>query len=384
MNWSRPGRILMTTDTIGGVWTYATSLARRLCREGCEVSLVTLGPAPRDAAIRALATIRGLDLTVTDLALEWMDPEGRDLARAIAELHRIEDRARPELIHLNSYREALGVWRAPVLIAAHSCVRSWWRACRSTDPDEPRWSRYVANARAGLSAADRWVAPTKSFRDVIQQLYRPPTPGQVIPNGLEIDAVCRDAEKEPIILASGRLWDEAKNVSLLAGIAPELPWPMRMAGPMRAPEAHSAWLPRTDNISFLGELTRGDLMTEMRCAAVFAAPALYEPFGLSVLEAAACGCALVLSDIDSFRELWDGAALFVDPRDPTAWQDILTRLANDGDLRHELQQRAASRAARYTLNNSGRAYRKLYAAMLERRPARPRQTAHQARHEVRP
>ena len=39
--------------------------------------------------------------------------------------------------------------------------------------------------------------------------------------------------------------------------------------------------------------------------------ALYEPFGLAVLEAAQAGCALVLSDIPTFRELWDGAALFV-------------------------------------------------------------------------
>ena len=46
--------------------------------------------------------------------------------------------------------------------------------------------------------------------------------------------------------------------------------------------------------------------------------ARYEPFGLAVLEAAQAGCALVLSDIPTFRELWNGAAQFVPPGDDAA------------------------------------------------------------------
>jgi hypothetical protein len=42
----------------------------------------------------------------------------------------------------------------------------------------------------------------------------------------------------------------------------------------------------------LGELTRRQLAREMGCAAIFAAPARYEPFGLAALEAALSGCAL--------------------------------------------------------------------------------------------
>ena len=52
-----------------------------------------------------------------------------------------------------------------------------------------------------------------------------------------------------------------------------------------------------------------------RAPSIYALPARYEPFGLSVLEAALSGCALVLGDIPSLREIWDGAALFVDPDD---------------------------------------------------------------------
>jgi hypothetical protein len=45
----------MTTDAVGGVWTYATGLARRLCMDGREVTLVTLGPAPRREQVETLA-----------------------------------------------------------------------------------------------------------------------------------------------------------------------------------------------------------------------------------------------------------------------------------------------------------------------------------------
>ena len=44
---------------------------------------------------------------------------------------------------------------------------------------------------------------------------------------------------------------------------------------------------------------------------IFVSVSRYEPFGLAVLEAAHAGCALVLSDIPTFRELWQGAASFV-------------------------------------------------------------------------
>jgi glycosyltransferase involved in cell wall biosynthesis len=105
----------------------------------------------------------------------------------------------------------------------------------------------------------------------------------------------------------------------------------------------------------------------MQRAAVFAAPALYEPFGLTVLEAASAGCALVLADIPTFRELWEGAALFVDPREPAILQSTLTRVIRDEPLRLSLQRRAAIRARRYSLDAMCEAYCGLYAHMIRER-----------------
>jgi glycosyltransferase involved in cell wall biosynthesis len=353
-------RILITTDAVGGVWTYATELSRGLCERGDEVILVVMGPAPRAEQLAPLHDIPGLRIELTDLLLEWMDPEGADIANARERLLRIAREMRPDIIHLNSCREAVFDWPAPVLVVAHSCVWSWWRACRGCEPDDPRWHRYREAAAAGLAAADIWCAPSEAFHHTMKALYPVRSPGRVIRNGTRPCAASH--AKDPFILAAGRLWDEAKNLRALAAIASDLDWPLRIAGPVEPPGAKPL---RTNaaNLCWLGNLSRPKLTAHMKQAAIFAAPAVYEPFGLSVLEAAACACALVLGDIPSLRELWEGAALFVAPRDRDALHDALQRLAREHALRTQLQHAALTRARHYSLDAMVDAYRKLHRAM---------------------
>jgi len=362
-------RILMTADAVGGVCVYAVTLARELCRRNCHVTLVTLGPPPQGEQLRAVEAIRGLALEVTDLALEWMDPDGLDLPRACQRLARLEEAVEPDLVHLNGYREALAPWHAPVLVAAHSCVQSWWRACRGGLPQEAEWSTYAANVCAGLAAADQWVAPSAAFRETVEALYGPPASGHVIPNGIG-DGI-RASAKEPFILGAGRLWDEAKNVAILGEIALRLPWPIRIAGPLAHDAARADQRNATDGLVAIGELSRASLIQEMQRASVFVSAAVYEPFGLTVLEAAAAGCALVLSDLPTFRELWEGAALFVDPRDQRMLRSVLTHLVNNEPLRRDLQRRARHCAGRYTAAAMGDAYQSFYRSMLKARRATP-------------
>jgi glycosyltransferase involved in cell wall biosynthesis len=364
-----PLRVLMTVDAVGGVWVYTAALAQSLCRSGYQVTLVTLGPAPNTEQLRSLRGIRGLDVEVTDLPLEWMDPDGSAVPRTRSVFRSIERRIRPQIVHLNGYREACGQWEVPVLAVAHSCVRSWWQSCWGSDPSENRWIAYCGNVRSGLAAADAWVAPSAAFRDTVEQLYAPPIAGRVIWNGAVGSA--RTATKEPFILAAGRLWDKGKNIASLSYAASRLAWPIRVAGSQTSP-ADGGHAENVSSLNLIGELPRRDLLEEMRRASIFAAPALYEPFGLTVLEAAQAGCALVLSDIASFRELWDGAALFVAPRDQAGFQAALATLISDERLRREFQRRAASRAGRYSLRAMVRAYRDLYQAMIAMRPSAPK------------
>ncbi len=360
---ARNFRVLMTTDAIGGLWTFATELAQQLTQTGCQVDLVVLGPQPMPAQRDAMRAYPGINIEVTDLALEWQDPAGRDFARSCEVLGALARRRRPDIVHVNGFREALADWDAPVLITAHSCVWSWWRSCRGGDPDTPEWRAYIENVGAAL-AKGQWVAPTKAFAAEIEALYWPPTRGLVIHNGIARSG--RSQPKEEFILAAGRFWDEAKNVAALAEAAPNVRWPICVAGPVRGFDAHASAAAGScgRGLTFLGGLSREEVREHMERAGVFVSPARYEPFGLAILEAASADCALVLADIPSLRELWDGAALFVDPRDAGDVAGALDRVCQDATLRRKLAEAARRRARRYSVEATARSYFELYQALL--------------------
>ncbi|MBH5399803.1 glycosyltransferase family 4 protein [Bradyrhizobium sp. CNPSo 4010] len=343
-------RIMMTTDTVGGVWTYSCALATSLAASGADVTLVTLGPRARvDQRQRPRET--RVHLVETDLALEWQDPEGRNISDARRVLAKLEARLMPDVVHLNSFREATFAWHAPTVLVAHSCVNSWALACHDTAwLSEPRWRRYSERVAAALDMAQAWVCPSRAFHDDITAIYQPRSRGAVIWNGIAPRAP--SGRKQDLIFAAGRLWDRAKNIETLAAAAPGLDWPVEVAGPVDAP--------LSTGVTWLGELPHEALETRLQHAAIFVSPALYEPFGLSVLEAAAAGCALVLSDIPTFRELWRGAALFVDPADSEALHRMLAELCADDTGRAKLQRAAYEQSLTYSLRRMTSAYLGLY------------------------
>jgi glycosyltransferase involved in cell wall biosynthesis len=99
-------------------------------------------------------------------------------------------------------------------------------------------------------------------------------------------------------------------------------------------------------------------------AAVYALPARYEPFGQSVLEAALAGCALVLGDIPSLRELWEGVALFVPPDDAATLRAALESLIRDPSLRGTLAMDARRRALARSPERMARGYLRVYGRVL--------------------
>ena len=349
-------RLMMTTDAVGGVWSYATALSAALAGLGAEIHLVTLGCRPRPDQ-RAMLDGTNIHLTETDLALEWQDPDARDLDNAHRVLLALEREIRPDIVHLNSFREATFDWHAPALVVAHSCVHSWGLACNETSfLQETRWQRYRALVAEGLQGAAAWVAPTCAFGEVVGRLYDPQRPGSLIWNGIP-ERSHSAVQKDKFVLAAGRLWDKAKNLHMLADAAEGSLCPICVAGAgdddLITPHLHQ-----------LGELPYDALRRWMNRAAIFVSPALYEPFGLSVLEAASAGCALVLSDIPTFRELWQDAAVFVVPTDISTLRSTLNWLAADDAARAKLQEAARRRAARYTVHRMAASYAELYGDLL--------------------
>ena len=183
---------------------------------------------------------------------------------------------------------------------------------------------------------------------------------QVIANGVD-PAEFPPASKRPVVLAAGRIWDEAKNLASLAAIAGELAWSVEIAGDAAHPDRGVASIAPARAI---GRLDPAAMRNALTTAAIFAAPARYEPFGLAILEAASAGCALVLGDIPSLRENWEGAAVFVDPDDREGLRAALQQLIADAGMRYRLAAAARSRAGRFGLARMGERYRTLYADLI--------------------
>ena len=141
-----------------------------------------------------------------------------------------------------------------------------------------------------------------------------------------------------------------------------MPWPVYVAGDT-APDAGLG------SITALGRLSTARLSRWYADASIYALPARYEPFGLSALEAALSGCALVLGDIPSLREVWGAAALYVQPDDPGGLANAVSRLAGDTGFRQEMASRALARARQYSLDRAVDSYLALYGELTGARAA---------------
>jgi glycosyltransferase involved in cell wall biosynthesis len=338
-------KVLMTADCVGGVWRYAVDLCTAAKPHGVEPVIAGLGPRPQAAQERE-AFRAGIRLVWLDAELDWVAAGSPALEQAARLLNRVIDDVRPDVLHLNTPALAHLATEIPCVATLHSCVASWWAAVRGTPlPAEWEWNRQ--NVERGLRAATRVVVPTQAFAEALGAIYGPLPRLSVIHNGsAPADAASLATPKEPVVMAAGRWWDEAKNLAALRAAAPEIAWPVVIAGPLEGPNGTRA---EAGPLRASGALSAEACAEQMSRAGILVSPAIYEPFGLSVLEAASRGAALALADIPTFRELWNGAALFFPPRDARGLAKTINRLIEDRTLRAELAAKAFERAALYGL-----------------------------------
>lgn len=347
----------MTADAVGGVWGYSLELADALARRDVEVTLAVMGGRLSDVQRRQARGSSIVDLYERDLRLEWMGDPWADVDEAGRWLLDLAGDTTPDIVHLNGYAHGALRWPAPTVVVGHSCVFSWWSAVRGGAPP-PEWREYRRRITAGLDGADAVVAPTAAMLAELGRWYGLER-GIVIPNCRSTDWV-RETPKEPMIASAGRVWDDAKNMGLLDRAARELPWPVVIAGDAGGRTMGAAAL--------TGPLSFDELALLLARASVFALPARYEPFGLAALEAALSGCALVLGNIASLREVWDDAAIFVDTDDEGELVSVARELLDDPAVAAAWGARARVRAGAYTTDRTADAYLRTYRGL----PVNPR------------
>jgi len=353
---SRPSRLLLVTDAVGGVWVYSLELARALEPHGIETLLAVIGPSPN---ARQREEANGFKLIDTGLPLDWLDTSPGELRRAGQKIAKIAARERADIVQTCSAAFlAESDFKQPCIAVQHSCVATWWAAVKGTPlPHEFAWRRELVER--GLNRAAAVVAPTRAFAADTARIYDIGCPVLAVHNG-RCPPSPHFVQQADFVFTAGRLWDEGKNVATLDRAAGRLSVPFQAAGPVYGPNGASITL---THIRALGGVGPARIAALFGARPVFASAALYEPFGLSALEAAQAGCALVLSDIPTHRELWDDAAMFVPARDDLGFAAAIRQLLDDPHERRNLGQLAIARARLYSLGRLARGMADIYAGV---------------------
>jgi glycogen(starch) synthase len=358
-------RVLLTTDTIGGVWTYTREITEGLLQRSHSVALFSFGRLP-DAAQSAwcadvASRFPGLfAYTPTKIPLEWMDENSTSYSGAEALLLDHVQSFRPDLLHFNQFCFGALPVSLPKLVVAHSDVLSWAAACRPQGLDPSPWlTQYKSLVQAGLDGTDAVVAPTHWMLQALADRFRLPRETYVIANGRDLPAVSTQPIRELQAVTIGRLWDEAKGLALLAEISS--PLPIYVAG--ESQHASQSAPTSLGDAHLLGHLSEASLLHLLHSSSIYLALSKYEPFGLAPLEAALCGCAIVARDIPSFREVWGSAALYF--QDASSLEHLLERLHSNPDLLAQSQGRSMERARQMTRSQMTELYLDLYLHLVE-------------------
>lgn len=206
-----------------------------------------------------------------------------------------------------------------------------------------------------MATADRIraIAPDAARRTVV--LHEAPDPcfrpaaDPAIAMRRTIELTGADA---PFFLVVGANSPTKRHADAIAAFA-SVPRPWRLVllqrqGPRSSLRKAAAAAGIADRIVWLPTVSRPDVVTLMQSAAALIQPSLYEGFGLPVLEAMACRCPVVASDIPPFREITDGAAVLVPPADVGRLATALRAVAASPSRRESMAAQGLQRAQTFS------------------------------------
>jgi glycosyltransferase involved in cell wall biosynthesis len=264
-----------------------------------------------------------------------MMPRGVPCATVVT-VHDVMAVERPEL-HLQGFERLLKSTYYPQAV---------WRALRAA-------TRIIAPTRA---AADRICAlePAAAARvEVIHEAadacFRPAS---------DLDGVrCRVAEltgsPAPYLLVVGANSATKRHADAVAAFAAGVPPPWRLVllqrqGAQQRLVRLSHRLGVADRVVWIPRVTRDDVVALMQGAGVLVQPSVYEGFGLPVIEAMACGCPVVASDIPVFEEVTGGAAVLVAARQTERLAAALRMVVESPGRRGEMREAGLARAGQFS------------------------------------
>ena len=309
-------------------------------RVGIDVSALALTRAGTARHIRALLDALGHeDVDVRRYALGGSSRAlvpMRDLGWYLAALPTRARRDRMEVLHCPTQRAPTRS-SVPLVVTVHDLA-----VLRHPETFN-RWTRTYSRLVLPrvTRAATRLIAVSEfTKRELLELLDVPEDKVQVIPNAVG-EPFTQEGEAEPgdYVLAVSTL-EPRKNLPRLVEAYRRADLngvPLLVAGA-------AGWggvRVGGDDVRWLGEVDDEELARLYRGARCVAYVSLYEGFGLPVLEAMACGAAVVAGRSGALEEVSGGAAVLVDPLDPDA---IAAGLNEAIDRREELRPLGLERA----------------------------------------
>jgi glycogen synthase len=341
--------VLVTADTLGGVWTYTRELVAGLHARGHRVTLVSFGDIPTADQSSWTAELQNVDFRPTAFRLEWMQDVDADLAASANYLSAVINEVKPDVLHLSQFYYGDLECDVPRLVVAHSDVVTWWESVHGKEPPEGSWMKsYRAAVARTLSGADALVAPSHWMLNAFERAHGRAQKSSVVYNGRTPGLFNPHARKKDFALSVGRIWDLGKNSVLLSRIG--APLPIYLVGSDQNPSGGpDGPMTAVDNgsITFKGPQDGKQLQELFADAPIYIATSQYEPFGLAPLEAAFSRCAIVCSDIPSLREIWGDTAIYFANNDALSLLNALNGLVEDPGRVNAAASKAFRRAMRY-------------------------------------
>jgi len=298
-------------------------------------------------------------------------------------LFREYDVAHCNLVGPGSLAVARHAIRADVPLVLHTHVtrEDFAESFRGSTTVAPVLGRYL---RWFYSQADLVLCPSKYTKQVLDS-YPVDAPIRPMTNGVDVDALAgfdglraeyrdRYGLSGTVVFLVGNVF-ERKGLSTFCRVAEATPYDFAWFGPYdTGPHASTAvrrWTANPpDNVTFTGWVD--DVRGAYGAGDVYLFPTKNENQGIAVLEAMACGKAVILRDIPVFEEFYTHGYDCLKCGTETEFREAVERLASDDDLRERLGENARETAADHSLDRVGEAlaetYREVRDAKREGRP----------------
>jgi glycosyltransferase involved in cell wall biosynthesis len=278
---------------------------------------------------------------------------------------------RPDVLHVQ-YTAPL-VCPAPLVVSVHD-VSYLERPEYFTRARQLQLKATVANT---VKRAARVITVSEFSRQRIQAAYNIPGERIEVIHNAAAPYFRQVAPKEamqtvgvkfgvqwPYVLSVGDLQPRKNQIGLIAAFEelmthyPELPHHLMLVGKPTwfAPRVYEAARQsrHAERIHFTDFVSDDDLLNLYNAAELFVYPSFYEGFGLPILEAQACGCAVACSNTSAMPEVANSAALLFNPESREELVRAMRGLLMDGELRERMVRQGFKNIGRFSWEKAAR------------------------------